>query len=121
MLGGALGALSRYGLGQCLSGVRVFSLPLGTLIINLAGCFLLGLLTGYASRHTSLPMLGQEQSRQLLLLLTVGFCGAFTTFSTFSGETIKAMEAGLLWQSLLYVFVSVGMGLLLFWWGKNLM
>lgn len=120
MLGGALGALSRYGLGQWLSGFRAFSLPLGTLIINLVGCFLLGLLTSYAGRHACLPMLNQEQSRQAFLLLTVGFCGAFTTFSTFSGETIKAMEAGLLWQSLFYVLFSVGISILLFWWGKNL-
>lgn len=120
MFGGALGALSRYGLGQMLSGVKALSMPLGTLIINLLGCLLLGFLTGYAGRHACLPMLSEAQSRQAMLLLTVGFCGAFTTFSTFSGETIKAMEAGLVWQSILYVLLSVGLGLLLFWLGKNL-
>lgn len=120
MLGGALGALCRYGLGQLLSGMKAFSMPLGTLTINLLGCFLLGLLTGYTCRNLPLPMLSEEQTRQVMLLLTVGFCGAFTTFSTFSGETIKAMEAGLLWQSLLYAVLSVTLGLLLFWWGKNI-
>lgn len=120
MIGGALGAASRYGLGQLLSGFRALSMPLGTMGINLLGCFLLGILTALAQKNVCLPFLDEEQSHHLMLLLTVGFCGAFTTFSTFSAETIKAIEGGLLWQPLLYVLTSIVVGLLLFWWGKHL-
>lgn len=120
MIGGALGALCRYGVGQLLACVRVASLPVGTLTVNLLGCIILGLLTGMAERNLPFPALTPEHSRQLLLLLTVGFCGAFTTFSTFSGETVKALEAGLLWETVGYVMVSVGVGVLLFWFSRNL-
>lgn len=119
MIGGALGALCRYGVGQWLSGIRLFRMPVGTLAVNLLGCLLLGWLTGVASRHATLPYLSEEQSRMLLLMLSTGFCGAFTTFSTFSKETIEAMESGLVWQALLYLLLSVGLGFLLFWWAKN--
>lgn len=121
MIGGALGALCRYGIGQLLSGVRLFSMPLGTLAVNLAGCFLLGLLTAAIERHVMLPWFTEQQLKGLTLLLTVGFCGAFTTFSTFSSETVKAVEAGLLWQSLVYVLASVGIGFVLFWCGRHLL
>lgn len=119
MIGGALGALCRYGVGQWLSGIRLFRLPVGTLAVNLLGCLLLGWLTGLAARHASLPCLNEDQSRMLLLMLSTGFCGAFTTFSTFSKEMIETMESGLVWHALLYLLLSVGLGFLLFWWAKN--
>ena len=113
MLGGALGALLRYAVGCMTAGIRVLALPVGTLTVNLLGCLILGLLTGYADHHTDLP-------RHLVLMLTVGFCGAFTTFSTFSAETLRAAESGHIWQAALYVGVSFTAGFLLFWWGKTL-
>lgn len=115
-----MGALCRYVLSQWLSGIRFFNLPIGTLTINLIGCFLLGLFTALGMHHSQFFHLSEAQSQALLLMLSVGFCGAFTTFSTFSGESIKTLEAGLVWQALLYVLISVGVGLLLFWWGKHL-
>lgn len=120
MLGGALGAASRYGIAQLLSGNKLLSMPVGTITVNLIGCFILGVLTALSQRNVCLPGLCAEQSRQLFLLLTVGFCGAFTTFSTFSGEAIKAMEAGMIWQPAAYVIISVGVGMLLFWCGKSI-
>lgn len=121
MIGGALGALSRYGIGQMLSGIRFFQMPIGTMTVNLIGCFLLGILTAIGMKYDSLPGLSDSQTRSLMMLLTVGFCGAFTTFSTFSSETIKAMEAGLVWQSIIYALISVGVGFLLFWCGRHLL
>lgn len=112
-MGGAIGALLRYIVAQCCTGIRLLTLPVGTLAVNLAGCLLLGLLTGLGESHTNIP-------RHILLMLTVGVCGSFTTFSTFSAETIKALEAGHIWQSALYVATSVTIGFLLFWGGKAL-
>lgn len=120
MIGGALGAFCRYGIGQMLSGIRFFQMPIGTITVNLIGCFLLGILTAIGMKYETLPWLSEAQTKSLLMLLTVGFCGAFTTFSTFSSETIKSMEAGLVWQSIIYALISVGVGLCLFWCGKHL-
>ena len=113
MIGGALGAACRYGVGLLCTGLNFLSLPLGTLAVNIAGCFVLGLLTGLGQRHASIPP-------QILLLLTTGFCGAFTTFSTFSAETIKAMESGHALHALVYVTISIVVGFLMFWLGKHI-
>lgn len=113
MIGGAIGALLRYGVARLCAGVNILAMPIGTLAVNLVGCFVLGILTGIGETYTGI-------SKGLLLMLTVGMCGAFTTFSTFSGETIKAMENGHVVNALIYVVVSVVAGLLLFWTGKNI-
>lgn len=105
--------MSRYGIALLCAGVRVLNLPIGTFAVNIAGCFILGLLTGLGQRYESM-------SPQLMLLLGTGFCGAFTTFSTFSAETIKACEGGNLAQAVIYVAASVTLGFLLFFLGKRL-
>lgn len=114
MLGGAVGALMRYGVSRLCAGVTWLAMPLGTLAVNLIGCFVLGLLTGIAEQHTNLP-------RGVMLMLTVGLCGAFTTFSTFSAETIRMMESGHHASALLYITASIILGFLLFWGGKELL
>lgn len=113
MLGGALGALCRYCVAGLCSGVRLLTLPVGTFAVNVIGCLLLGLLTGWGEQHAA-------SQRPMMLLLTTGFCGAFTTFSTFSGEAVRAAESGQVWQAALYVAASIGIGFLLFWWGRQL-
>lgn len=112
-LGGALGALGRYGISLLCAGIRVLTLPVGTFAVNVVGCFVLGILTGLGQRCESLPP-------QLLLMLGTGFCGAFTTFSTFSAETIKACEGGNILQAIIYVAASVSFGFVLFFLGKRL-
>ncbi|MDY6832065.1 MAG: fluoride efflux transporter CrcB [Thermodesulfobacteriota bacterium] len=88
MAGGALGAASRYGVG--LMAVRLWGarFPWGTLAVNLAGCFLIGLLFALSDRVRLL-------SPEMRLLLITGYLGALTTFSTFSLETVNAGRAGL--------------------------
>lgn len=108
MMGGAVGAALRYAVGLLLQGIRFAGLPIGTLVVNLVGCLLLGLLLGVGERYLVVP-------RQLMLMLTVGMCGAFTTFSTFSSETIKAIDQGLLVEALAYMAISLVGGLLLFY------
>lgn len=114
MAGGALGALMRYGLSRLLAGITILSVPMGTISANLLGCFILGMLNGIGQHYSHwLPA-------PLMLMLTVGMCGAFTTFSTFTAETVKMMDNGQLVPALGYVAVSVLAGLLLFWAGRQL-
>lgn len=102
-LGGALGAVARYGVG--LAAARAApAVPLGTWAVNLAGCFLVGL----AGPRLLAP--GAEAGR---LLLVVGFLGAFTTFSAFSAETLALLRAGRVGMAALNVAGSVALGLLL--------
>lgn len=96
-----------------LQGVRFVHIPLATLAVNLFGCLLLGLLMGIGERYSVLP-------RQVMLMLTVGMCGAFTTFSTFAADAFKGLTEGHTMGTLLYVFISVTGGILLFALGHYL-
>jgi len=103
-LGGASGALLRYGatlLTQRYLGQRF---PWGTLLVNLMGCFLLGALLAWSSERSALS----EPTR---LFLTVGLLGAFTTFSTFGNETLELLRDGATAAALGYVGVSLVCGL----------
>lgn len=84
---GALGCVSRYLVSGWLYSLFGRALPYGTLGVNVIGSFLLGLLMEGSLRSTLL-------SPELRLGLTVGFMGGFTTFSTFSYETVRLMEEG---------------------------
>jgi CrcB protein len=78
-LGSMAGGVSRYGLSLATQNVSAFSLPYGTLLSNLAGCLLIGLLAGFGAKSELL-------SSELRLLLATGFCGGFTTMSSFIYE-----------------------------------
>lgn len=80
--GGAIGALARYGVTLLLAHRIGTSFPWGTLAVNGAGSLLLGLLVGLADADPRLPPAAKA-------LVGTGFCGAFTTFSTFSVETVR--------------------------------
>ena len=103
---GAAGTLARYGL-QGLVQVRVGStFPWGTLLINLTGCFFLGLIGQMMLNRMMV-------SSELRVAIAVGFFGGYTTFSSFGWEAAKMLEAGEWLRSLAYVAASVGLGLLL--------
>ncbi len=80
--------------------------PWATLIVNLAGCFLIGLLWGVFSRSSS-------EGSSWALFLTVGLCGGFTTFSTFSKEALMMLQSGNIWLFAGYVALSVVAGVAL--------
>jgi CrcB protein len=100
-LGGALGAVARYGLSSAIGRLIATPFPLATLIVNIIGSVAMGLLVGGLSRF--MPS-WQEEAR---LFLAVGLLGGFTTFSSFSLDTIVLLERGELAQALFYVGLSV--------------
>ena len=81
-LGGALGSVGRFGLGQALA--RFDAFPYGTLLANVLGSLVIGICAGLFD--------ADQRSRPAGLFLMVGFCGGFTTFSTFSLETFELMH-----------------------------
>lgn len=99
MVGGSLGAASRYGIGLLTVKIWGTRFPWGTVTVNLAGCFLIGLLFGLSDRVRLL-------TPDMRLLLITGFLGAFTTFSTFSMETVSAGRAGMMVQPLMNILVN---------------
>lgn len=102
-LGGALGALSRYGLGFWISSRWSQGFPLGTFIINITGAFLLGFLNIlFIDKLTISPL--------WRLGIGIGFLGSYTTFSTFGYEVIMLLERGSLITAGLYTLLSVIIG-----------
>lgn len=102
-LGGLVGAPSRYLMDRYISSRVESDVPWGTFTINVTGAFLLGLLTG-------LTLVGRLDPL-IKALLGTGFCGAYTTFSTFTYETVRLLEEGSVLEALGYALVSALVGL----------
>jgi CrcB protein len=103
-VGSALGGMSRYLLGGVIQRVAGAGFPAGTLVVNITGSFLLGLFLRYA---TDTPTLTPEWRA----FLTIGFCGGYTTFSTFSYETVALLEDGQWGRAAAYMGLSLGLAL----------
>lgn len=108
--GGAVGAISRYAVGVLCRGWTE-GFPTGTLLVNLAGCFVIGVLG---------ELLVKDSSAHWRLLLLTGFCGGFTTFSTFTAELVNHMQEGNWRSALLYAALSFFGGLGVFVLGLRL-
>jgi CrcB protein len=113
MAGGSLGAASRYGIGLLSARLWGTGFPYGTLVVNLMGCFIIGLLFSLADRSRLL-------TPDVRLLLITGYLGALTTFSSFSLETVSAGRAGLTLQSLNNILLNNLGGLTLTYLGLRL-
>jgi len=109
-IGGALGSISRYGCQRWIYQVYPHPFPFGTFAVNIAGSFLVGILFGLVEK-------GDLMSSAWRLFLITGFCGGFTTFSSYSVETLSLFRNGEVAYALLYIFTSVAIGLLAVWLG----
>jgi len=107
--------VARYGLALAVNRACGAQFPFGTLAVNLSGCFLVGI---FASLAEEKFLLGTNAR----MLLMIGFCGAFTTFSTFILETSYLIRDGETFRAFMNVMVSVAAGFILFrigmWLGK---
>jgi fluoride exporter len=99
-LGGGLGSVTRFALAKWVSGLHSHHFPYGTLIINVVACLLLGLVIGLADHR-------QMLSPTARAFWAVGFCGGFSTFSTFSNETLGLLQQGYTASGFLYMLSSV--------------
>ena len=106
-LGSLTGGFSRYYLAGWVYRLWGATFPYGTLIVNLVGCFLIGFFSSLADERFLIGPNGR-------LLLMIGFCGAFTTFSTFILETANLIKDGQGFQALLNVLASGILGFLVF-------
>ena len=95
-IGGGLGSICRYGI-SCLFKGPAWDYPFATFIANALACILLGALVGISLKN--------EMNATTKLLLMTGFCGGFSTFSTFSLETFELIQAGNYW----YAFMNIGL------------
>lgn len=107
MLGGAIGAMLRYGLGTWVQGFLGPGFPWSTFLINITGSFLIGLVLRLSLEGALSP--------EWRLFLAVGMLGGYTTFSTFSWETLTLVQQGEWLKAFLYVTGSVVLGFGLVW------
>lgn len=106
MAGSAVGGGCRYLLSNVITEHSAGCVPWGTFVVNIAGCLLIGILFGLIER-------GVDISPELRALLITGFCGGFTTFSTFAHENYLLFSDSRFWIVFVYAVASFAVGLLL--------
>jgi CrcB protein len=111
-LGGALGSVSRYLLGTWTQSIsKSIDFPYGTLVVNLIGCFIIGVVSQLAeTRGVFTP--------EMRALVFIGILGGFTTFSSFGNDTVNLLRDGDAFNALANVGANVILGLLLVWLGR---
>jgi len=112
-LGGSAGSVLRYLVSTGIVKRFPFTFPLGTFIVNITGCLVIGFLLGLLIRHSL-------QNGELKFLLITGFCGGYTTFSAFSSENLQLFQSGNYWTLAWYIAGSVLLGLIAVWSGTLL-
>ncbi|MEG0252413.1 MAG: fluoride efflux transporter CrcB [Christensenellaceae bacterium] len=110
-LGGFIGVIGRYGAGLLVN--KLVSFPIGTLLINFIGSFLIGIMFELSS-------CGVFTNEKMAAAITVGVLGGFTTFSTFSLETLNLLEGGYALQAIINIVASVALCVLAVFLGKTL-
>lgn len=104
-IGGALGAIARYQIGALAAERFGMRFPVGTLVINISACFVIGFTVEFLNRHTDINPAWRY-------LIPVGFIGAYSTFSTFEWEVWTDFTVGAFWIGILYMAASLAGGLI---------
>lgn len=112
-LGGFIGSIGRYWVSKLNLSWHFLEIPMGTLTVNIVGSFIIGLLVGISAKSDLI-------SSDLRLFLMVGFCGGFTTFSSFTNESMMLIQNGQLLTVLLYTAASIFLGLIAVYLGYSL-
>jgi len=102
-LGSFIGGISRYLVTLFIQNKFLSSFPYGTLVVNITGCFLIGVIYGFSDRGS--------MNAEWRIFLATGIMGGFTTFSSFSNETVSMLRDAQYWPAFSYVALSVIIGL----------
>ena len=109
-LGGGLGSVFRYGTSLLTQKFYTNSFPLATFLVNIVGCFLIGLMVGFSDKLIT-------ANTDLRFLFITGFCGGYTTFSAFGYENFQLLQNNQTLLALTYIGLSIIMGLVAVWFG----
>jgi CrcB protein len=104
LVGSAAGGSARYITSLLIQSKNRSLFPMGTFVINLLGCFIIGIIYAIAARNAS-------TGSDIKLLLATGFCGGFTTFSAFAFENLELLKSGMHLTALAYIILSVVLGI----------
>jgi CrcB protein len=110
VIGGFVGSVSRYLIQNAVVNKFITVFPLGTFAINIIGSLIIGIIFGLADRY-------QFMTQEWRLLLAIGFCGSFTTFSTFAFENLQMIKDGNYYQLFWYISLSLVLSVALVWLG----
>jgi CrcB protein len=111
--GGALGSIARYWVGSTISGRFGTKFPLGTFVINMTACVIVGFALTYMGKRADLNPAWR-------FLIPIGFIGAYSTFSTYEWETLSSLRSGAFLLAALYAIGSLFLGLVAVWAGSLL-
>lgn len=112
-LGGGLGSVARYGVTVFFKNLQVTTFPWATLTANALSSLILGILLGQLAQR-------QDTHASLLIFLAAGFCGGFSTFSTFSAETVELLKHGAIYSALMNIGSNMLICFLAVWGGIQL-